>query len=345
MYQSNPLVIFLISVFYLTLGGCVQPVETNPPSNPPSNPSSNPPSNPGGLNPVPGNQSECITALDCLNQPMISVWSPTCSGNTLEIPMGSGEYQCIANECVIDFTLEEIDCTLLGQVCDTNPDPTVQGDSCVESRSVRDEPDYSPEGQCELLGDLSDTVGCIVWDIDECVAEPDGPQSDSLCDEEFYNLIQCGLENPDGCYCEDDGDLNCDWVFTNAEDFYPEGAPCEYEFQTLNECRRGSNPIEEPDYSPEGQCELLGELSDTVGCVFWDIDECVAEPDGPQSDSLCAEEFHNLIQCGLENPDGCYCEDDGDLNCDWAFTNDGDFYPEGAPCQFAYDLLIECRLY
>ena len=81
-----------------------------------------------------------------------------------------------------------------------------------------------------------------------------------------------------------------------------------------------------------------------VGCATWPVIDCIAEESGPQNDAECAEEFYDIIQCSMENTDGCYCEEDGDLNCDPALRNDGEWYEGEAPCQLENDIFAECRL-
>ena len=70
---------------------------------------------------------ECTVAEDCTME--ISVWDPTCDGDILQTPSGSGENDCVEGECVMDFELIETDCTEAGQVCGTDSDGS---DACVD---------------------------------------------------------------------------------------------------------------------------------------------------------------------------------------------------------------------
>ena len=59
----------------------------------------------------------CVTDEDCAIE--ISIWTPTCDGNTLLTPTGSGEAICVDNLCDVDFFLEETDCETLNRQCIT----------------------------------------------------------------------------------------------------------------------------------------------------------------------------------------------------------------------------------
>ena len=67
---------------------------------------------------------------DC---PMISiaVWYPTCDGEVLQTPTGSGDMLCVEGQCQVDMTLVETDCAAEGKTCGANPEADTQGDACI----------------------------------------------------------------------------------------------------------------------------------------------------------------------------------------------------------------------
>ena len=75
-------------------------------------------------------ESTCETNDDCeiIN---ISIWYPTCNGDVLETPGGSGVNACVDGRCELDMTLEETDCAAEGKTCGPNPEEGVQGDACL----------------------------------------------------------------------------------------------------------------------------------------------------------------------------------------------------------------------
>ena len=143
---------FCISLYLLA---CSQPSTPQPsPTEPPPN---NDSLNPRYMDPM--DSVECVVDEDCFDQPMISVWYPTCDGDILQTPTGSGVYTCQQNICVMDFMIVETDCALAGQICALNPND--QGDICLDVVSDG----ITPETQCELINDISSEVGCSLWPV------------------------------------------------------------------------------------------------------------------------------------------------------------------------------------
>ena len=82
------------------------------------------------------NKFACSSNSDCNQEdlPSISIWYPTCAGQILQTPTGTGEAICQEDgSCGIDFTLDERDCTAEGLTCGANTEPNVQGDTCLPS--------------------------------------------------------------------------------------------------------------------------------------------------------------------------------------------------------------------
>ena len=75
----------------------------------------------------------CNTNEDC-PQLHISVWDPTCSGDVLHTPTGSGATTCVEGTCQMDFELEETDCAAEGKVCElyAGRGTRAGGDACVD---------------------------------------------------------------------------------------------------------------------------------------------------------------------------------------------------------------------
>ena len=78
--------------------------------------------------------TNCTTDADCSSAdlPEISIWYPTCSGDTLQTPTGTGEPICgESNTCMIDFKVEERDCSAEFATCGPNFEEGAQGDTCL----------------------------------------------------------------------------------------------------------------------------------------------------------------------------------------------------------------------
>jgi hypothetical protein len=61
----------------------------------------------------------------------IGVWTPTCDGDVLQTPTGTGEMRCIDGACDKDFEVVESDCAAEGKTCGPNTEPDAQGDVCL----------------------------------------------------------------------------------------------------------------------------------------------------------------------------------------------------------------------
>ena len=79
--------------------------------------------------------TSCSSKSDCMNEdlPQVSIWYPTCSGDVLQTPTGTGEPICQEDGmCGVDLTVSERDCAAEGKLCAMNPTEGTQGDACVE---------------------------------------------------------------------------------------------------------------------------------------------------------------------------------------------------------------------
>ncbi|MEC9073466.1 MAG: hypothetical protein VX938_13830 [Myxococcota bacterium] len=77
-----------------------------------------------------GPAQTCETTDDC-EQVEIAGWHPTCSGDVLQTPLGTGLIACIEGTCQMDFQIEETDCAAEGKVCVKHAG-RVEGDACVD---------------------------------------------------------------------------------------------------------------------------------------------------------------------------------------------------------------------
>ena len=84
----------------------------------------------GGGEDLPYDETPCDTVNDCPVME-ISIWYPTCSGEVLQTPQGTGEALCIEGFCDMDFSIEETDCAENGGSCGPVEEGEGQGDQCI----------------------------------------------------------------------------------------------------------------------------------------------------------------------------------------------------------------------
>lgn len=81
------------------------------------------------------------------------------------------------------------------------------------------------------------------------------------------------------------------------------------------------------DLTSEAACQKLASLAETVGCAVWPVEDCLAEPEGPQTIEACLPQYHAVIDCAIANSEACFCEDDDNsLDCELATDMDGACY-------------------
>ena len=89
----------------------------------------------------------------------------------------------------------------------------------------------------------------------------------------------------------------------------------------------GEGGMSNSELTSEAACERIGVLAQTAGCNILPVEDCLAEPQGPQTIEACLPLFHAALDCVEDNAELCRCDDnDNDLNCDAAVGR-------GQPCE------------
>lgn len=70
------------------------------------------------------------------------------------------------------------------------------------------------------------------------------------------------------------------------------------------------------ELTSQAVCQKIASLAETVGCAVVPVEDCLADPEGPQALGACVLQFHALIDCMAANREDCVCRDgDNGLDC------------------------------
>ncbi len=120
-------------------------------------------------------ECSCNTKEDC-PQLNISIWVPTCSGDVLQTPTGTGDITCVEGTCQMDFGIEETDCAAEGKVCEMYAG-RVEGDACVDPAVRGGDACPITAGECAEDSECAEGQVCVELPIAD-----GGPTCPGICE-------------------------------------------------------------------------------------------------------------------------------------------------------------------